>query len=413
MKKLLVIGYVWPEPNSSAAGSRMLQILDIFRHEKYHITFASPALESDYMVDLVSLGIEKANIELNSSSFDVYVKQLNPDIVVFDRFMMEEQFSWRVEEQCPSALRILETSDLHCLRHARHEAFKANGNIDNPNYVNDIALREIASILRSDLSLMISEVEIEILKTIYHVDEDLLLHLPFMYECIDTETALKSWGSFENRKNIVTIGNFRHEPNWDSVLYLKNEIWPCISTKLKNAEMHIYGAYLPPKATQLHNPKQRFYIKGRANDVTKTLNQYRLCLAPLRFGAGLKGKLADAMLSGTPSVTTGIGAEGMQHNYNWPGKIANNTDDISEAVIELYNNKNEWQQCQLNGIAIVNELFNIKNHTRRFTDRLNAILSSVELKRQNNFTGLMLRHHHLKSTKYMSQWIEAKNKIKS
>jgi glycosyltransferase involved in cell wall biosynthesis len=411
MKKLLVIGYVWPEPDSSAAGSRMLQILDIFLQERYQVTFASPALESDHMVNLQSLGIEKVKIELNSSSFDFYVKQLNPDVVLFDRFMMEEQFSWRVEAQCPSALRILETSDLHCLRYARHEALKANGNLDNPNYVNDIALREVASILRCDLSLMISDVEIEILKTIYNVAEGLLFYLPFMYEQLDTDIALNTWTPFEKRSNLVTIGNFRHEPNWDSILYLKHEIWPRISAKLKNVEMHVYGAYTPKKATQLHNPKERFYVKGWADDVTMTLNQYRLCLAPLRFGAGLKGKLANAMLCGTPSVTTTIGAEGMHHRYDWPGKIADNPAVFSDAVIELYNNKKEWEKCQVGGIEIVNKLFNKKLHSRNFIEIVNSLLNSLEQQRQKNFTGLMLRHHFHKSTKYMSQWIEAKNKL--
>ena len=141
-------------------------------------------------------------------------------MVLFDRFMMEEQFSWRVEKQCPSALRLLETVDLHCLRHARHQAVKNNKDAINPenlDFINDIALREIASILRSDLNLLISEYEIEILKEIYHVDDDVLLYLPFMYESIEKNTLLRDRPSFSEREHFVTIGNFRHEPNWDSV----------------------------------------------------------------------------------------------------------------------------------------------------------------------------------------------------
>lgn len=116
MKKLLVIGYVWPEPDSSAAGSRMMQLIEILQNQNYQVTYASPALETDHMADLSMLGIEKVSIELNKSSFDDFVKKLNPDIVLFDRFMMEEQFSWRVDKQCPEAVKILETVDLHCLR---------------------------------------------------------------------------------------------------------------------------------------------------------------------------------------------------------------------------------------------------------------------------------------------------------
>ena len=125
-KKLLVIGFVWPEPNSSAAGGRIMQLISIFIENGFEITFASPALDSDFMVDLAAFGVEKRAIELNNSSFDDFVIELNPDVVLFDRFMIEEQFGWRVSENCPKAIRLLDTEDLHCLRAARQKAFKEN-----------------------------------------------------------------------------------------------------------------------------------------------------------------------------------------------------------------------------------------------------------------------------------------------
>ena len=119
MQQLLIIGFVWPEPNSSAAGGRMLQLISLFTDEGYSITFASPAQDSDFMVNLEGYGVDKISIALNCSSFDAFVKELNPTVVLFDRFMMEEQFGWRVAENCPNALRLLDTEDLHCLRLAR------------------------------------------------------------------------------------------------------------------------------------------------------------------------------------------------------------------------------------------------------------------------------------------------------
>ena len=415
MKNLLVIGYVWPEPNSSAAGSRMMQLLEIFQKQGYQVSYASPAAASEHMIDLTSLDIKKVSIKLNDSSFDEYVKKLNPDIVLFDRFMMEEQFSWRVDKQCPTALKILETVDLHCLRYARQQAVKNNkdANIpENLDYNNEIALREVASIFRCDLSLMISEFEVEILKYIYHVNEDLLMYLPFMYDSLDENKAVENWPTFENRKNFVTIGNFRHEPNWDSILYLKNKVWPLIREKLKDAELHIYGSYLPKKAQQLHNEKQGFIIKGWADDAIETISQYRICLSPLRFGAGMKGKLADAMLSGTPGITTSIGAESMQGGYDWSGVICETPEEISSAAIELYENKELWLKKQHNGLTIINNVFNKKGNEQKFLMKLFSVIESLDEKRKNNFTGMMLRYHTMKSAKYMSQWIEAKNKLK-
>ena len=164
IQQVLIIGFVWPEPNSSAAGGRMVQLISIFKEQGFEVTFCSPAMDSDFMVDLESLGVAKKTIALNCSSFDVFVKELNPTIVLFDRFMIEEQFGWRVAENCPKALRLLDTEDLHCLRLARQKAFKEKRTFST-NYLltEEVAKREIASILRCDISLMISEYEMELL----------------------------------------------------------------------------------------------------------------------------------------------------------------------------------------------------------------------------------------------------------
>ena len=129
-KRLLIIGFVWPEPNSSAAGGRMLQLISLFQDQGFQITFASPAQDSDFMVTLSDFGVDKKAIELNDSSFDLFLKELKPNVVLFDRFMIEEQFGWRVAENCPDAIRVLDTEDLHCLRLARQNAFKAKRNFE-------------------------------------------------------------------------------------------------------------------------------------------------------------------------------------------------------------------------------------------------------------------------------------------
>ena len=128
---LLVIGFVYPEPNSSAAGIRMLQLIEAFQSHNYNITFATTCKKSEHAFDLESIGVKVVEIELNHSSFDAFVKTLNPAIVLFDRFMTEEQFGWRVSEHCPSALKILDTEDLHFLRKGRQKAFNSNQEIKN------------------------------------------------------------------------------------------------------------------------------------------------------------------------------------------------------------------------------------------------------------------------------------------
>ena len=179
MQKILIIGFVWPEPNSSAAGSRMIQLIESFLSEGAKITFASTASDSDFMFDVQQLGIDKVSIELNNSNFDTFVCDLNPDIVLFDRFMVEEQFGWRIAKECPNALRILDTEDLHCLRSARQIALKEEREFNTTDLFSDTSKREVASILRCDLTLIISTYEMQILTEIFKVDSTLLLYLPF------------------------------------------------------------------------------------------------------------------------------------------------------------------------------------------------------------------------------------------
>lgn len=410
IKKLLIIGFVWPEPKSSAAGGRMMQLISIFNENGFEITFASAAQDSNFMVDLSEFGVIKKSIELNSSSFDDFVAELNPEVVLFDRFMVEEQFGWRVIEKCPKAIRILDTEDVHCLRTARQKAFKENRTFKIQDLLSEeVAKREIASILRCDLSLIISEFEINVLKDVFKINEDLLFYLPFLVDEMKEEELLKL-PSFEERKHFVFIGNFLHEPNWNTVQYLKEAIWPSIKKDFPEAVLEVYGAYPSQKVLQLHQPKNGFYIMGRAEDANEIVKKSRVVLAPIRFGAGLKGKLLEAMQCGTPSATTSIGSEAMHRKLSWNGFIEDDSTDFARKAIALYQDENLWKQSQKNGIEIINKCYQKSNYSSQLLSLVNSLIEDSESHRLHNFMGNLLQHHAFKSTMYMSKWIEAKNK---
>lgn len=406
--RLLVIGYVWPEPNSSAAGSRMMQLLNCFYKNQWQISFASPAQQTDHMADLSTLGIQTEHIELNNTSFDHYITDKKPDIVIFDRFMMEEQFGWRVEKFSPDSLRVLNTEDLHSLRQARHLALKQNRVFQTEDLYNDHGIREMAAIHRCDLTLMISEMETKLLIEKFQVPETHVYHLPFM---LPAPTKINALTPFEERQHFISIGNFRHAPNWDAVLQLKTDIWPKIRKRLPKAELHIYGAYPPSKATQLHNAKEGFLVKGWAEDAQEVMQNARICLAPLRFGAGIKGKLVEAMQMGTPSITTQIGAEAMHGLLPWNGVITDNIETFIDAAVSLYEDKTNWLLMQKNGHEILQSRYQAQEWEPKLINRLQLQTKLKESLRKKHFLGLMLRHHSLKSTQYMSQWIELKNKL--
>jgi glycosyltransferase involved in cell wall biosynthesis len=406
----LIIGTVWVEPNSSAAGSRMLQLIELFLKQNWKITFACAAQKSNNAIDLKKLGIEEVSIQINSSSFDDFVKELNPSIVLFDRFLSEEQFGWRVTTHCPNALRILDTEDLHFLRKVRHQQLKKEEKLTIEALLkSDDTKREIASILRCDLSLIISTYEMDLLKSVFKIDQKILFYLPFLLDKID-KNQTRTWKSFEERNHFIFIGNFLHKPNVDAVITLKNEIWNEIREYLPNAEVHIYGAYVTQQIQQLHNPKKGFLIKGFAENSKEVIGKVKIVLAPLRFGAGIKGKLTEAMLCGTPIVTTAIGAEGMCDRFPWPGFIEDNFSDFALMASQLYKSKNLWENAQLTGIEIINTIYDKEKLSEPFINNISELQNSLEEHRKYNFLGSLLQHQTLQATKYMSKWIEAKNK---
>ncbi len=408
-KCLLIIGLVWPEPNSTAAGNRMLQLVHFFLDQGHTITFASTASKTTLSMNLDELGVQTAFIRLNHYSFDDFIRELNPEIVLFDRFPTEEQFGWRIAQFVPSALRILDTEDLHSLRRTRHDAFKANKPFSIDLWLqNDMTKREMASIHRCDLSLIISSYEMQLLTDSIKMDKDILIHLPFLLDKIDVGIS-KSWKPFAHRKNVVCVGNGKHAPNLDAIAWLKKILWPSLRKRLPQTELHVYGAYFPEHIKQMHNEKEGFLIKGWVSDIQNVLQNARLNLAPLRFGAGIKGKLIDAMQSGTPSITTSIGVEGMHADLDWSGRIADSAKDFAEATITMYNDDTQWRQAQQNGARIINKLYDKEALGKRLNSKIENVQQNLEQHRVRNFMGSMLMHHTTASTKYLSKWIESKN----
>ena len=409
MKTLLIIGHTFPEPTTTAAGTRMMQLISLFEKENYKIVFSSTASITEKSETFKCAPVEVKSIALNNTSFDDFIKELNPSVVLFDRFITEEQFGWKVAENCPDSLRILDTEDLHFLRKARQEVLKKKLSISDVNLFSETAKREIASIYRCDLSLIISEFEMELLQNTFHIDDSLLYYLPFLVNEI-TVAEFKEFPTFGNRNHFITIGNLLHAPNVDAILFLKKEIWPEIKKQLPKAELHIYGAYAPQQISELHSQKEGFLIKGWVVSVSEAMKNARVCLAPLRFGAGLKGKFLDAMKNGTPVVTTSIGAEGIPGNYSFAGTIVDEAEGIVNASIALYVNKKNWLAAQQNGMEILNQRFNYNLYSEKFINQLTLIHDNFQEYRNQNFIGQILQHQSVQATKYMSKWIEEKNK---
>ena len=387
---------MWPEKISSAAGIRTECLIETFQSAGHEVWFASAAKNTDFEKHLQDLGVRTSKVILNDSSFDLWVSELRPDAVIFDRFVVEEQFGWRVRSACPEALRIVDSQDLHFLRLSRQKKSPLE---------NEATWRELASFLRSDLSYIISDAETALLKERFNFSDDLIQTLRFYYP------DPKPTPNFQSRKNFCTIGNFRHPPNYDAAFVLKQKIWPQIRSQISEAEVHLYGAYPPKEIMDLNDPKSGFIVKGWTEDSLHTLSQYRLNLAPLQFGAGIKGKISDGWYAGTPVITTPMGAEGMSGEMPFGGVVVENQDNFAAAAVTLYQNDEQWLLAHKRGLAIISERFSKTTIQNETLSRFEKQLVHKDELRKKNWMGSILWHQGNRSTEFFGRWLEAKAKL--
>jgi glycosyltransferase involved in cell wall biosynthesis len=278
--------------------------------------------------------------------------------------------------------------------------------------LNETAIRELSAIYRSDLAIMVSRYEIELLRDRYGVPERLLALNGFRYPA--PSVAVPSYG---DRRDIAAIGNFNHPPNHDSFRILHEEIWPRIRRRLderglRGVELHIYGAYPTRDLMARDNAQTGFRVRGPAVDAIETLSRYRLNVAPLRFGAGIKGKVADGWAAGTPCIATSIAAEGMKSGEAFGGVIADSWEEFAQAACELYESPESWTDAQQTGWKVLRDEFDSDANATSFLATLAEVVAQRDARRATNPVGHMLWHHRCRSVEYFSRWIEAKNRAR-
>lgn len=401
---VLFIGSIWPEPRSSAGGIRTENLLDACASAGFRCVFASPALPNPAMRELEEKGIEVMPVKVNDPAFDEWVSALAPLLVIYDRFFTEEQFGWRVRASCPDAGTVLDAIDLHFLRGAREEA----KSIDvRPR--GDAVSRELASIFRSDLTLLVSDAEEDLLVGGYDVPRRLLRTIRFAPA---GEPGMR--GSFEERRGFAMIGNFRHAPNRDSLDWVRAEIWPEIRRRLPDAELRVYGAYPTKEWMARDDAKSGFRVMGPADDAREALARARVNLAPLRFGAGIKGKILDGWWTGTPCVTTSVGAEGMSGGLRWGGEVRDGgAADLADAAVRMHESPELWARSARLSLGIARELYAPDKIRESIVAEARALLDELGARRAANPLREVFWHQSLRATEYFSRWIQLKSGVRA
>jgi hypothetical protein len=482
-RSVLFVSFLWPEASSSAAGVRTRSLLEAFQAWGWQVHYLACARANEHTESLERSGVTAHRVSPNrGADFEDALDRASPDAVVFDRFTAEEAFSFRVRAARPTAARILDMQDLHALRRARHDAVKtalkkkklatlsgADADLGEsvlraslaavPAAGDPSVARELAAVHRCDLTLVCSPVETRLMRDRFGVPASKLV--PASFFCAQSSSASKKTekkteknpprGSrpFASREGFTTIGTFYHPPNVDAVRWLAAEVWPKIRESLPDATMRVYGAYPTEAVKQLHKPKEGFLVLGFAESVAAAMDESRVLLAPLRFGAGIKGKIVDAWMHGLPVVTTPIGAEGMRpgedalwsdcsarrstiikdEEEDWGGRWRSlDAASFARDAVALHEDAGAWERARARGSELIAELFAGEKNLAAVRDATEALFveaeaefenvreggeterfsTTLEARRARDYVGGALWHHTLRSTEYFSRWIEMK-----
>jgi glycosyltransferase involved in cell wall biosynthesis len=202
---------------------------------------------------------------------------------------------------------------------------------------------------------------------------------------------------------------------------LIRHVWPKIRQQLPTATLHIHGAYCTSELHQAaHNNQNKnngISVHGFTPKLQDIFRHGSILLAPLRFGAGIKGKIVDAWTFGMPVVTTPIGSEGMtlKNNNNtkeqFGGRVASTLDEFCSHAIELAVDRESYQQAQLTGQRLLEQLYHGPRNWEHVQSKLEDTQENLTNRRQSDYTRAMLWHHSNRSTEYFSRWVELKEQV--
>jgi GT2 family glycosyltransferase len=367
---VLVIDARLLTPDRDCGSLRMREVIRALRRRGQHVTFVSDHMltYSPYLEDLQQLGVEVIHQPFYHSIASFLSERGREfSLVIISRVHVAAAHMTSVRRFAPQAKVVFDTVDLHFLREEREAEVK-----QSPELKMALAARkqqELRLARRADLTLVVSPIEKQVLeKECPGIDTRIL---PTIYPLQETEIP-----GFEGRRGIIFIGGFQHPPNTDAVLYFAQEIFPLIRTQVPDATFQVVGPDAPPEILELASPS--IQILGFVPDVEPIFARARVAVAPIRFGAGVKGKVNQSMALGVPTVVTSSAAEGMYLVHERDAMIADDPAGFADAVVRLWTSPQVWERLSINGRASVKEHFSVETAEARVDELLQwAGLSSL------------------------------------
>lgn len=349
--RILVADYRLPMPDVSAGEKATVGLLTDLAAIGFEVVFVAADMKDDekYRAALEKLGITVITRASGYTSAADYVKTHGSTFGAFYliRVDVAEKLLAVARASSPQARIIFHAPDLYFLRERR--AAEYSGHPRESALAEETRARETAVMQAADHVVLVSSAERPYVEEF--VAPERISIFPALYSAISADPS-----GFGSRRNIFFLGGFKHTPNITAVQWFVENVWPTVHAALPDAEFHILGAEAPDAIVSLgRRPGVRFV--GYVEDLTPVLDSYRLSVAPLLFGAGIKGKLAASLGAGVPAVTTPVGAEGMGIVDGIHALVRLDPNSFADAVISLYGDEQKWTLLAGNGRQLVERNF--------------------------------------------------------
>ncbi|MBT2117210.1 glycosyltransferase [Dyella sp. LX-66] len=347
-RHIFVMDALTPDPRRDAGSLQLYNIMRLLRGMGWRVTFMADNAQAG-AADLRTLGAIGVRVlcKPTLTSLAAWLKDEGAalDAVLLCRHYVADANLPLVQRMAPQARLLFDTVDVHFLREQR-----AADHTNNPTLARRAAAsqqREIATIRACHATFVVSTVELELLQR--EVPEARVMLLPNMHEVHGRRK------SFEERRGLIFVGGFGHPPNVDAVQWLVGKIFPKIRAARPEIELHLIGQM--PEATRQELHGNGVVAHGRVEDLDPWMDGSRIALAPLRYGAGVKGKVNTAMSHGLPVVATSIAAEGMFLVDGQNVLVADDTDAYVAAVLRLYDDPALWLRLSEASLRNIQEHF--------------------------------------------------------
>ncbi|MFC3195056.1 glycosyltransferase [Marinicella sediminis] len=350
--RVLIFDACTPTPDQDSGSLRMYNLMQILTELGYQVSFIPENMAhfAQYTRDLQALGVECIYAPQYSTPME-YLKDKGQyfQVVVLSRYYVAAPLMASIRSYCPSARLWFDTVDLHYLRELRMAEVAEDESLIKA--ARKTKQQELGVARGCDTTLVVSPYEQQVLaEEVPELQVEVISNIHEVYG---------SRYGFSERRDILFIGGYQHTPNVDGILWFADDILPLITKQIPELTLHIVGSKAPPEVEQLgQRPNIQFH--GFVEDIDPLMQKTRIAVAPLRFGAGVKGKVNMSMSHGQPVVGTRVAVEGMHTTHRKDVMMADEASAFAQHVVELYQDPDLWAQVSQGGLENVQRWFSFE-----------------------------------------------------